>query len=222
MSDLHYDIVRGVCYPVYWVTSRPVILHKTRADRAGAYILAPNHLSPYDVPALIGASPRRLDFLSIVEMERKPIVRPLFRGMNCEFVDRGRIDTVAVRALTRRLQRGRVIAMFPESGIRTLETSVLNGGRIKPGCVHLAQITGAPIIPCAIVGTKQWSKFTSWLPLRRTVFGLNFGEPIHVPADPDPQAQRRLAADRLTAAYRKLYEELNEAMGGKRKALEVL
>jgi 1-acyl-sn-glycerol-3-phosphate acyltransferase len=133
--------------------------------------------------------------------------------MNCEFVDRGRIDTVAVRALARRLARGRVIAMFPESGIRTMETSVLNGGRLKPGCVHLAQITGAPIIPCAIVGTKQWSKFTSWLPLKRTVFGLNFGEPIYVAADVDSQSQRSAASDQLAAAYLALYEELKEAMG---------
>jgi 1-acyl-sn-glycerol-3-phosphate acyltransferase len=216
MSDLSYDIIRGICYPIYWVTSRPLILHRDRAARTGAYILASNHLSPYDVPALLGATPRRLDFLSIVEMERKPMVRFLFRSMNCEFVDRGRNDAPAARALTRRLQRGRVVAMFPESGIRTEETSVVNGGRIRPGCIHLAQLTGAPILPCVILGTRQWSKFTSWLPLKHTVFGLNFGEALFVPSAPDPAEARRKATEQLLAQYRALYAELTEAMGGRR------
>jgi 1-acyl-sn-glycerol-3-phosphate acyltransferase len=215
MSNLSYDIIRGICYPIYWVTSRPVLLHRERADRPGPYILAPNHLSPYDVPALLGAAQRRLDFLSIVEMERKPIVRWIFRGMNCEFVDRARTDTPAVRALARRLASGRIVAMFPECGNRTEETSVINGGRLKPGCVHLAQLTGAPIIPCVLLGTKQWSKFSSWFPLKRTVFGLNYGEPIHVADGPDAQEQRRIATEKLAGAYRSLYAELKEAMGDK-------
>lgn len=213
MSDLCYDIVRGMCYPVYWSTSHAVILHKERADRRGAYILASNHCSPYDIPALIGASPRRLDFLSIVEMQSNPMVARLYQGMNCEFVDRSRRDPTAVRALVERLRRGRVVAMFPEGGIKAGEESAVHGGRIRPGCVHLAQLSGAPIVPCVLMGTGSYWKPMSWLPLKRTWFGVNYGKPIRVGAGADAATARQQATVRLQAAYRALYEELKAAMG---------
>ena len=92
MSDISYTIIRSLGYPIYWITARRTILHAERLRRPGAFILASNHLSPYDVPALMGASKRRLDFVSITEMLRNPMVAAFFRAVNCEFVDRSRPD----------------------------------------------------------------------------------------------------------------------------------
>ena len=46
-------------------SSRPLVLHPERARRDGAFILAANHTSPYDVPLLMRHTPRRLDFVNI-------------------------------------------------------------------------------------------------------------------------------------------------------------
>jgi len=78
MSDFSYRVIHTIGYPIFWITSRPIVLHADRAARTGAYILASNHLSPYDVAGLMATTPRNLDFLSIVEMLKNPIVARFF------------------------------------------------------------------------------------------------------------------------------------------------
>jgi 1-acyl-sn-glycerol-3-phosphate acyltransferase len=209
MGDISYAIVKGICFPIYFITSRTHALHPERIVRPGAFILAPNHLSPYDVPLLIGSSRRHLDFLSTIEMLRSPFVAWLFRRMNCEFVDRRRADASTARALARKLELGRAVAMFPESGIRPEESSVIHGGRFKPGVIRLAQLSGAPIIPCVVYGTKAYDGFLSWLPLRRVRLDIAFGEPIEVPQEPDPHAARERATELLRQAYLDLFAEIS-------------
>jgi 1-acyl-sn-glycerol-3-phosphate acyltransferase len=211
MSDFSYRLIRAIGYPVFWITARPVVLHVDRARRDGAYILAANHLSPYDIPGLMATTPRNLDFLSIVEMLKNPFVARFFRMMNCTFVDRRRADPSAAQGLSSRLRRGRVVAMFPEAGIRTMETSVIHGGSFKPGCIRLAQLTGAPVIPCVIVGTSIYSKFSSWYPFRAVRFGVNYGEAINVAPNDDV----KIKTEMLRMAYLDLYRELRQAMPSK-------
>ena len=179
----------------------------------GAFILAPNHLSHYDVACLMLSTPRHLDFLSIVEMQRKPWVGPFFRGMNCIFVDRARRDNPSVHAMERRLRAGRVIAMFPEGYIRREEDSVIHGGKFRPGVVRLAQLAGAPILPCVVLGAAKYSRVQSWIPLKLWRHGINYGELIDVPVDGGEAALAK-AIEQLKSAYLSLYAELHAAMTG--------
>ena len=72
-----------------------MVLHADRAARGGGYILAANHLSPFDVPLMMKETPRNLDFLSIKEMQRNPLIRWLYGWMNTFFMDRWRNDPSA-------------------------------------------------------------------------------------------------------------------------------
>lgn len=216
MSDLSYWLIRATGRPVIWLTSRQTVLHVERARQPGPYILASSHLSPYDVPGLIAVTPRYLDFLSITEMLKNPFVARLFKAMNCSFVDRHRADSAAAHSLAGRLRRGRVVAMFPEGGIRAESASVINGGSFKPGVIRLAQLANVPILPCVILGTIGYAKPTSWIPHRSVRFGVNYGQPIHLAGE--DQAQARVAAtEQLRQAYLALAGELRDAME-KRKA----
>ncbi len=217
MSEFSYQLIRAIGYPILWVSSRPVVLHIERVRRSGPFILAPNHLSPFDVAGLIGITPRNLDFLSITEFLKKPVVASFFRSMNCTFVDRGKADPGAAHALAARLRRGRAVAMFPEAGIRTEATSVINGGPFKPGVVRLAQLTGAPIVPCVILGTGVYTKVASYLPTRAVRWGLIYGNDIRVTGCDDDRAVRQAATDKLRDAYRDLYLELKTAIDAVQK-----
>ena len=212
MSDLSYSLIRFFGNHILYASSRPVVLHVERAKRKGAFILAPNHHSPYDVAGLIGITPRNLDFLSIAEFLNRPIVTPFFKAMNCTFVDRGRADPSAAHGLVARLRRGRAVAMFPEAGIRKEESSVVNGGPFKPGVVRLAQLTRVPIIPCVILGTEVYSKFTSYLPLRAVRWGVVYGNEINVPDGENDRHLREAATEQLRVAYQDLYAELKSAI----------
>ena len=213
MSDWFYSLVKFVGTPAFVVSASPVVLHRERSARKGAYILASTHFSPYDVACLIRHTPRHLDFVSIVEMFRIPWVKRFFTNMNTMALDRGRVDTVTTRQILERLSKGRVVAMFPEGRLRTDADSVLNGGKIKTGVFGLARKANVPIIPTVVLGTRAYSRFIHWMPIRRTVYAINYGNPIF-PTErwDDPHA----AEQALRTVYQQLHQELLAALNGRR------
>ena len=209
VSDWFYNLVWCVGSPAFAISATPVVLHRERARREGAYILAANHLSPYDVPCLIRETPRVLDFVSIREAFENRLVGWFYGKMGVFPLDRGRVDTAATRTILARLRRGRVIAMFPEGQIRSEEKSVLTGGPIRRGVLPLARIANVPIIPCVIVGTRAYHNFRSWLPLRRTIYGINYGKAL-APSSGDENSAA--LEEQLREAYRHLYAELQTVL----------
>jgi 1-acyl-sn-glycerol-3-phosphate acyltransferase len=151
--------------------------------------------------------PRVMDFVSITEVMNKPFVGWLFRNMGTFALDRSRSDPQAVRVILDRLQRGHVVTMFPEGRIPTREQSVLHGGSIRRGIGRIAQLANVPILPCVILGTVAYRRFTSWLPFRRTIYAVNFGD-IIPPTDPDHDGDGKQMEDQLQKAYAALYQEL--------------
>jgi 1-acyl-sn-glycerol-3-phosphate acyltransferase len=206
MADTVYNLAYLLGWPVFYATARRVILHRDRVPRAGAFILAPNHLSPYDIPCLMDVAPRVLDFVSITELFQNRWVAGFFSAMGSFPLNRRHPNAGAIRTVLERLSAGRAVVMFPEGRICRPEESVLHGGAIRPGVVHLAQRAGVGIVPCVLVGTSAYKHPGAWLPLRRTLYAANFGEMI-MPGD-DPAAMER----RLQGCYGALYRELREAL----------
>jgi 1-acyl-sn-glycerol-3-phosphate acyltransferase len=149
-----------------------------------------------------------LDFLSITELFQNRLSAWFLRSVNAFPLDRTRADSPTVRIILDRLAKGRIIAMFPEGGFRSSANSVLNGGDIKPGVAKLAQLAGVPVIPCVILGTKAYSKPSSWLPLKRVRYGVIYGEPLHVSKDLEEAEARAQFLLELKRAYRSLHAEL--------------
>jgi 1-acyl-sn-glycerol-3-phosphate acyltransferase len=206
MGDLYYKIVVFFGRFPFWVSSRSVVLHRDRAARQGPFILASNHASPYDVPALMRSSPRRLDFVSTTEVFSKKFVAWFYSHMNAFPLNRGKTDPKTVRIILDRLQQGRVVAMFPEGRVRDEKESVVHGAPFRPGVARLARMAGVPIVPAVCWGTGAYTRFASWLPIKRIRYGVIYGEPIA--ASDEAEAERELAL-----AYKSLYAELRDAMG---------
>ena len=206
MGDRFYDnIVFFFRFP-FFVSSRPVHLHVERIPREGPFILACSHLSPYDVPALMRSCPRRIDFVSTTEIFQNSFLAWFYGNMGTFPLDRSRRDPKTVRVILERLESGRVVGLFPEGRIRPENESVVSGGKMRPSVARLAKLAGVPIVPATVRGATAYKHFTSWLPLWRVRYGVNYGEPIAV--DNEDEAERRLAQD-----YRRLYAELGAAMG---------
>ena len=205
MADWFYRLACLLGRPPLWLASRPIELHVDRVPLTGPLILAPNHTSPFDVPCLMRSCPRPIDFLSIVEMQRKPLIGPLYTAMNCVFVDRDRRDIKAARALRERLRVGRLLSIFPEGAIRKPEQSITRGGPFKPGIVRLAMQSGVPILPCVMINTAGHAKPLNWFPFQRWAYGINFGEPMMMSDEATGIVQ-------LRGAYQSLHQELEVHM----------
>ncbi|HRJ73626.1 MAG TPA: lysophospholipid acyltransferase family protein, partial [Terrimicrobiaceae bacterium] len=90
-------------------------------------------------------------------------------------------DRTALRTAVKRLQEGRVVGIFPEGGIRDGAASIVNGARMKPGLALLSVLSGAPVLPCVILGSDRFYRRQSWLPWRRTPVWVAYGRMILPP-----------------------------------------
>jgi 1-acyl-sn-glycerol-3-phosphate acyltransferase len=123
-------------------------------------------------------------------------------------VDRERADRAATRETLERLRCGRVVGIFPEGGIRDGANSVLEGAPLKPGLAGLAQLSGAPVVPCVLIGSDQLYTQRNWIPFRRSEVWIAFGEPLRF--EGDGKDARAAFEKRIAEALRALYAELKE------------
>jgi 1-acyl-sn-glycerol-3-phosphate acyltransferase len=210
MSDAFYRAVRFIGVPVLRMSSRPVVIGVEHVPTTGACLIAATHQSPYDVALLIQHTPRLLDFVSIVEVFRNPLVAWFYGSLNAFPLDRSRPDAKTVRIIVDRLKRSRAVAIFPEGGFRKGEASVVHTRRLRGGCGRIARMTGAPVIPCVILNSQVYSRPLSWLPIRRTFYGMIYGAPIEPTSDPE------IIETCLVEAFVSLHAELVRAMDAAR------
>lgn len=190
------------------VVGRLRIAGREHTARRGGYILAANHISHFDPPILSVAALRKIDWMAMVELFGHPLVRAWLRAIDTFAVDRARADRAAVRNALRRLERGRVVGMFPEGGIRDGTRSVLGGAELQPGIGALAQMSGAPIIPCVILGSDRFYDLRTFRRFRTVPVWVAFGEPIRC-SEPG-KAARAAVETQLGEAMRRLASELRE------------
>ncbi len=210
MKEWFYYLVYFIgCQPM-WLTGSPLLLHRDRSRRKGPYILVCTHFSPYDVAILIYHTPRVLDFVSVVEVFRHPLSRWFLSNMGSFPLDRWKPDSGTVRTIIDRLKANRVVAMFPEGNLRTEETSVLNGGKLKAGVGRIAKMAGVPILPCVLVGSRAYHSWKNWMPFKRIKYGLIYGEPFEVATDEETDS--KVFEERLRKIFLDLHAELRQAM----------
>jgi 1-acyl-sn-glycerol-3-phosphate acyltransferase len=202
MSDAFYRFVRFIGSPVFDMTARRTIRGLEHVPRTGPFLLACTHQSYYDVPLLIRNTPRLLDFVSITEVFRNPFVAWFYGSLNAFPLERSRADPATVRTILSRLERGRVVAMFPEGRIRSGADSVVHTGQIKRGIGRIAALANVPIVPCVVENSGAYARLGSWLPLRRVRYGVSFGPPI-------PPGEPEQVEAALVEAFRTLHSGLS-------------
>jgi 1-acyl-sn-glycerol-3-phosphate acyltransferase len=195
---------------LFGCVARTRVLRRENANRAGGFLLAANHISHFD-PFLISLAVRRkIDWMTMAEFFRSPMLGFLLRAIDAFPAERDRADLKTIRTAIQRLKSGRVVGLFPEGGIRDGTRSLLEGAPLRPGASALAQIAGVPVLPCVILGSDRLYSKTQWLPFRRTPIWIAFGNPIsHFPELQKSEARERIESD-LAAAFRNLYAELRE------------
>jgi len=216
VRDWMYRLLLVICGPIYWVSTRPVVLHHGRLPRTGGFLLASNHTSAYDVSCLMYVSlPRFLDFITTTQVMARPILGFIGRNLNTIPLDRGRVNGVAVRKVVDRLKEGRPVCLFPEARIAPEAESVIHGGPHRAGLGRMAALAGVPVVPCVVLDSSHCGRPTAWLPIRGSRFAVAYGEPIVPPASEtkkERKAAQRWVEDRWCEAVRALAVELEAAM----------
>lgn len=124
----------------------------------GGAVMAANHLSWLDIPALAAASPA--PFVAKAEVGRWAVIGPLARRLGCVFVDRTRLVAAGaqVAAVHAGLAPGRGMILFPEgttgdgSGLLPFRSSLfaavtgIGQDRVQPVAIRYLAKDGAPLM----------------------------------------------------------------------------
>ena len=146
-----YGLARILLTPIAVIWYRLRVLGAEHVPVEGPAIIAPNHKSFYDSFFIGLATKRHLHFMAKTELFEGRSAR-LLCGLGAFPVRRGRADPQAMETARIHLEKGRVLALFPE-GTRFREPDALKAPRRGAG--RLAIEAGAPIVPCAITGTER-------------------------------------------------------------------
>lgn len=147
----------------------------------GAFIISLNHISHFDPPLITTSFPRKVDWLAMKELFSTKASRYFFTMLNVIPVDRGGADRSGLRVALKRLREGRVVAIFPEGGIRDGDKSIVNGASMRPGVALLAAMSGVPTVPGIILGSERLYNKKNWLPWRRPKVWIAYGKAIPAP-----------------------------------------
>ncbi len=198
-SRVIYPLLQGLVRGALAVGFRLAYRGREHVPGSGPLILAANHQSFLD-PFFLGAGiPLRPRYLVYYTYMRMPLIGAGARFFGGLPVGHGP-PARSLRSARAALEAGDVVEIFPE-GARSPD------GRVHPfarGFAHLARVTGAPVLPAAILGAHG-----AWPPGRKlprpSRVEVIFGPPVAPPAAVGgPPAERRAADRRFADAVREV------------------
>lgn len=165
-----YKIVRAVLDFIFFVIFQLHVEGRENVPQTGAIIVAPNHKSDWD-PPLIGVAfnTRIIHYMAKEELFKNPFLGWLIRQFGTFPVKRGTVDRTAIRQALRELKAGNPLGIFPE-GTRIRREGL---GRFHSGMASLALMTGTPVVPVAVIGSR-------WMPHKKGPLAVLIGKPVEV------------------------------------------
>lgn len=152
----------------------------------GGAIIASNHITLLDPPAIGAALHRPIHFMAKQELFLNPAFAWIITKLNAFPVQRGTPDRNAIRRALKLLTQQQLLGIFPE-GTRS-KTGAL--GDAEPGVALIAAKLGMPIVPTAIINNPQ-TIFGRWQRPRLTI---TFGSAIY----PEPKKTDRETLNQLS------------------------
>ena len=124
-----------------------------RLDANQSYVFCSNHFSLIDTPLMFGSMPRQFRILAHHGLWKIPFIGWHLRRAGHMLVNREspREAVKNIAAAAEKIRGGTSVLIFPEGG-RTRGEQMRT---FKPGAAHIAIKAGVPIVPMAIVGTRD-------------------------------------------------------------------
>ena len=180
------------------LASRLRVYGDERVPREGGVVVAANHFSWIDPPALGAACPRTLYMMAKVEAHRVPGLGQLMRSFGAFAVRRGESDRDAVRTMREIVREGGALGMFAEG---TRQKSGVPGP-VQPGAAMVAVNEEVPLIPAAIHGSQAW-RLGNFAPV-----SIAWGEPMTFDGLPRGGKGYKEASVEIERELRRLWEWL--------------
>jgi 1-acyl-sn-glycerol-3-phosphate acyltransferase len=181
---------------------------RSNVPRKGGVLIAPNHISNADPPAIGLAVPRGCYFMANETLFARPILGRLMRWLHGFPVKINSPDRAALRRAEQLLKQDEAVVIFPE-GTHSVDGHLQP---MQPGALLVAQRANVPIVPTIITGTDLVMPYGQERPRRaaRPVV-VRFGKPVTV-AELTGAAR---GGEALKAGAERLYELMLALKEGK-------
>ena len=153
---------------LFYTVFRARVYGRENIPQEGAVILAANHASNIDPPLMASLIERPVSYMAKIELFENPIFGAAIRRCHAFPVKRGESDRGAIKAAVGVLREGRILGLFPE-GTRS-KTGALQ--KAEAGVALIAAMTGAPIVPVAILNSHRIFANGGFLPQLRIMYGV--------------------------------------------------
>ncbi|GHK03120.1 1-acyl-sn-glycerol-3-phosphate acyltransferase [Streptomyces sp. Y2F8-2] len=175
-----FALIKAVLGPIMRLMFRPQVEGAERIPADGPVIMAGNHLTFIDSIVLPLVTKRQVFFIGKDEYVtgkgiKGRLMAWFFTGVGMIPVDRdGASGGVAALMTGRRvLEEGKVFGIYPE-GTRSPDGRLYRG---RTGIARLTLMTGAPVVPFAMIGTDKLQPGGRGMPRPGRVT-VRFGEPM--------------------------------------------
>lgn len=205
-----YRILRYTLGPILRLCYRVEIEGANNVPREGAVVLASNHLAVVDSFFTPLALPRNVHFLGKAEYftgkgVKGAFVRWFMKGVGTIPVNRsgGRAAEAALEAGLKTLDEGKIFGIYPE-GTRSPDGRLYKG---RTGAARLAIISGAPLVPMAVIDTHEAQPMGKVIPKLGARIGVKFGEPLdfsHLRDKANDRDTLRQVTDQIITAIQEL------------------
>lgn len=171
-----YWVVKAVLTPILKFLFRVKVEGAAHVPAEGAAILASNHVSFSDSIFLPMVLKRRITFVAKAEYFEDPKTAWFFRAVGQIPIKRegGSASERALASAREVLRGGHLFGIYPE-GTRSPDGRLYRG---KTGVARLALQTGAPILPVAMIGTREAQPIGQVMPRLFMPVTIRIGRPM--------------------------------------------
>ena len=202
-----YYLIRGFFCLTYRLLFRLRVEKIGDVPAEGPAIIIANHASTWDPPLAACGFKRPAHFMAKAELFKMPVLGFVLPRIKVFPVRRGTADRRAIKTALDVLQRGEVLALFPE-GTRSKDGILKEA---EPGAAMFALRSQAPVIPVALINTHRMLKKGS----RFAPLTVRVGPPV----DLSEFYGKKASSDVLTQAGEKMMQALADLLPPEQKPI---
>lgn len=181
-------VLRMVFRLIFRILGRVKVIGRENVPRRQPYLVAINHISLFDPPLAAAFLPEAVEIVGASDVFDRPGQGQLLKLYGVIPAHRGEYDRNLLRRAVAVLKAGYALLIAPEGG----RSHVTAMRRAFPGIAYLAEETGVPVIPVALVGTTDdfWQRAKR---LERPLLEIRIGQAVQLPPITGTGAERRIA-----------------------------
>lgn len=185
------NLIKTIFKPIFHLLFKIKVSGLEKVPVGTSYIVAANHVSHFEPPFLLAFWPELPEAIAGHDVWDRGISGKFVAAYGAIPVKRGEYDRKVLETMLAVLRSGRALMIYPEGG----RSHTPGMRRALPGVAYVVDRADVPVIPVAILGTRNDSLLQS-LRFNRPTLEMRVGDPFRLPPITGKGEEKRAARQR--------------------------